>query len=95
MREARGMALENEKKQEIIGKFRKHDKDTGSTEVQVALLSERITYLTGHMKSHVKDFNTRRGLIKMVNQRRRLLDYMKSKNVDGYKELLKTLNLRK
>ena len=89
------MALQNEQKQEIIGKFRKHDKDTGSSEVQIALLSERITYLTGHMKSHVKDFNTRRGLIKMVNQRRRLLDYLKSRNIDTYKEILTALNLRK
>jgi len=89
------MALQNEQKQEIIGKFRKHDKDTGSSEVQIALLSERISYLTGHMKSHVKDFNTRRGLIKMVNQRRRLLDYLKSKNVEKYKEILVSLNLRK
>ena len=89
------MALQNEQKQEIIAKFRKHDKDTGSSEVQIALLSERITYLTGHMKSHVKDFNTRRGLIKMVNQRRRLLDYLKSRNVDKYKEILTSLNLRK
>ena len=89
------MALQNEQKQEIIGKFRNHDKDTGSSEVQIALLSERISYLTGHMKSHVKDFNTRRGLIKMVNQRRRLLDYLKSRNVDKYKEILVSLNLRK
>ena len=89
------MALQNEQKQEIIAKYRKHDKDTGSSEVQIALLSERITYLTGHMKSHVKDFNTRRGLIKMVNQRRRLLDYLKSRNIDTYKEILTALNLRK
>ena len=89
------MALQHEQKQEIIGKFRNHEKDTGSSEVQIALLSERITYLTGHMKSHVKDFNTRRGLIKMVNQRRRLLDYLKSRNVDTYKEILISLNLRK
>jgi small subunit ribosomal protein S15 len=95
MREVRSMALQNEQKQEIIGKFRTHEKDTGSSEVQIALLSERITYLTGHMKSHVKDFNTRRGLIKMVNQRRRLLDYLKSRNVDKYKEILVSLNLRK
>ncbi len=89
------MALQSEQKQEIIGKFRNHEKDTGSSEVQIALLSERISYLTGHMKSHVKDFNTRRGLIKMVNQRRRLLDYLKSRNVDKYKEILVSLNLRK
>ena len=89
------MALQSEQKQEIIGKFRNHEKDTGSSEVQIALLSERISYLTGHMKSHVKDFNTRRGLIKMVNQRRRLLDYLKRTNVDKYKQILVSLNLRK
>ena len=89
------MALQHEQKQEIIGKFRNHEKDTGSSEVQIALLSERISYLTGHMKSHVKDFNTRRGLIKMVNQRRRLLDYLKRTNVDKYKQILVSLNLRK
>jgi small subunit ribosomal protein S15 len=89
------MALQNEQKVQIIGKFRKHEKDTGSTAVQVALLSERITYLSGHMKTHGKDFNSRRGLLKLVNQRRRLLDYLKRKNADQYKDLLKTLNLRK
>lgn len=89
------MALQNEQKSEIIGKFRRHDKDTGSTQVQVALLSERISYLSGHMKTHGKDFNSRRGLLKLVNQRRRLLDYLKGKNADQYREMLKALNLRK
>jgi small subunit ribosomal protein S15 len=89
------MALQNEQKQQVISKFRSHDKDTGSTEVQVALLTERINYLTEHMKSHTKDFNSRRGLLKLVNQRRRLLDYLKGKNADRYKEILKTLSLRK
>lgn len=89
------MALQNEQKNEIIGKFRRHDKDTGSTQVQVALLTERISYLSGHMKTHGKDFNSRRGLLKLVNQRRRLLDYLKGRNVDQYKEILKALNLRK
>ena len=89
------MALQNEQKNEIISKFRKHDKDTGSTEVQIALLSERISYLAGHMKSHGKDFTSRRGLVKLVNQRRRLLAYLKGKDLDKYKEILKALNLRK
>ena len=89
------MALQNEQKSEIIGKFKKHDKDTGSTGVQVALLSERITYLSGHMKTHGKDFNSRRGLLKLVNQRRRLLEYLKGRDTDKYKEILKALNLRK
>jgi small subunit ribosomal protein S15 len=89
------MALQNEQKVEIISKFKKHEKDTGSTAVQIALLSERITYLSGHMKTHGKDFNSRRGLLKLVNQRRRLLDYLKRKNTDQYKDLLKALNLRK
>lgn len=89
------MALQNEQKNEIISKFRKHDKDTGSTEVQIALLSERIAYLAGHMKSHGKDFNSRRGLVKLVNQRRRLLAYLKGRDTDKYKEILQALNLRK
>ena len=89
------MALQNEQKNEIISKFRKHDKDTGSSQVQIALLSERITYLSGHMKSHGKDFNSRRGLVKLVNQRRRLLEYLKGRDTDKYKEILKALNLRK
>jgi small subunit ribosomal protein S15 len=89
------MALKNEQKSEIISKFRKHDKDTGSSQVQIALLSERITYLSGHMKTHGKDFNSRRGLVKLVNQRRRLLEYLKGHDTDKYKEVLKALNLRK
>ena len=89
------MALQNEQKNEIISKFRKHDKDTGSSQVQIALLSERITYLSGHMKTHGKDFNSRRGLVKLVNQRRRLLEYLKGRDTDKYKEILKALNLRK
>ena len=89
------MALQNEQKNEIISKFRTHDKDTGSSQVQIALLSERITYLSGHMKTHGKDFNSRRGLVKLVNQRRRLLEYLKGRDTDKYKEVLKALNLRK
>ena len=87
--------LTNERKSELIGSFRKHDSDTGSPEVQVALLSERINYLTEHFKSHVKDHHSRRGLLKLVGQRRRLLDYLKGKDVDRYGELIKKLGIRK
>ena len=87
--------LTNERKSELIGTFKKHDSDTGSPEVQVALLSERINYLTEHFKSHVKDHHSRRGLLKLVGQRRRLLDYLKGKDVDRYGELIKKLGIRK
>ncbi len=89
------MSLEKEKKNEIISKFRLHEKDTGSSEVQVALLSERINYLTEHFKVHKKDHHSRRGLLKLVSQRRRLLDYMKSKNTERYKSIIDTLGIRK
>jgi small subunit ribosomal protein S15 len=87
--------LETEKKQEVIKKFQGHEKDTGSAEVQIALLTTRIIYLTEHFRSHKKDFHSRRGLIKIVNQRRKLLDYLKSKDVARYKKILQELNLRK
>ena len=87
--------LTNEKKTELIGSYRTHDKDTGSPEVQVALLSERINYLTEHFKTHVKDHHSRRGLLKLVQQRRRLLDYVKRKDADRYAELIKRLGIRK
>lgn len=87
--------LTNERKTEVIGSFRKHDTDTGSPEVQVALLSERISYLTEHFKTHVKDHHSRRGLLKLVGQRRRLLDYLKRKDADGYSELIRRLGIRK
>ncbi len=89
------MVFTSEQKKDIIGKFQNHDKDTGSTEVQIALLTERIQYLTEHFKMHKKDFHSRRGLLKLVNQRRKMLDYLKEKNVDSYKNILKELNLRK
>lgn len=89
------MSFEAEKKRNIIEKFRLHDVDTGSPEVQVALLSERITYLTEHFKIHKKDHHSRRGLLKLVGQRRRLLDYLKSKDVDRYKVLITDLGIRK
>lgn len=82
-------------KAEVISKFKVHGTDTGSPEVQVALISERISHLTGHFKSHVKDHQSRRGLLKLVGQRRRLLDYLKNKNTDRYKKLTQELGLRK
>jgi len=87
--------FETEKKQEVIKKFQGHEKDTGSPEVQVALLTTRIIYLTEHFRSHKKDFHSRRGLLKLVNQRRKLLEYLKSKDVARYKKILQELNLRK
>jgi len=87
--------LTNERKVELIGSYRTHAADTGSPEVQVALLSERINYLTEHFKTHVKDHHSRRGLLKLVGQRRRLLDYLKRKNSDRYAELIQKLGIRK
>jgi small subunit ribosomal protein S15 len=87
--------LHVEKKTELVNKFKTHDKDTGSPEVQVALMSERITYLTEHFKSHAKDHHSRRGLLKLVSQRRRLLDYLKGKDQNRYKKLIESLGIRK
>jgi small subunit ribosomal protein S15 len=87
--------LTNERKTELIGNYRTHESDTGSPEVQVALLSERINYLTEHFKTHVKDHHSRRGLLKLVGQRRRLLDYLKRKDADRYSELIRKLGIRK
>jgi small subunit ribosomal protein S15 len=89
------MTVPAEKKIELVAKFRQHEKDTGSPEVQVALLSERITELTEHFKTHKKDFHSRRGLLKMVSQRRSLLDYLKSKDLNRYKKLIDALGIRK
>ena len=83
------------KKQDIVGKFKTHEKDTGSPEVQVALLTERIVYLTEHFKTHRKDHHSRRGLLKLVGQRRRLLDYLKGKDSTRYKKLIDGLGIRK
>ena len=83
------------RKTEVIGTYRTHEADTGSPEVQVALLSERITYLTEHFKTHVKDHHSRRGLLKLVGQRRRLLDYLKGKDLDRYAALIHRLGIRK
>jgi small subunit ribosomal protein S15 len=89
------LALTKDKKTDLISSYRTHDEDTGSPEVQVALLSERINYLTEHFKTHAKDHHSRRGLLKLVGQRRRLLDYLKSKNSERYAELIKRLGIRK
>ncbi len=89
------MSLIKEKKIEIIDGYKKHPTDTGSPEVQIALLSERINTLTEHFKTHKKDHMSRRGLLMMVGQRRRLLDYLKRKNVEGYRELIARLGIRK
>ena len=83
------------RKQETIGKFKQHDSDTGSPEVQVALLSERITHLTEHLKNNHKDHHSRRGLLKMVGKRRALLDYLKRKDLERYRKLIETLGLRR
>ena len=87
--------LATEKKQEIINSFKKHDSDTGSPEVQIAILTERITYLTEHFKIHKKDHHSRRGLLKLVGQRRRLLDYLKGKEVGRYKTVIERLGIRR
>lgn len=87
--------LATEKKQEIINSFKKHDSDTGSPEVQIAIITERITYLTEHFKIHKKDHHSRRGLLKLVGQRRRLLDYLKGKEVDRYKTVIERLGIRR
>ena len=89
------MALNVEKKSDIINRFQLHEADTGSPEVQVAILTERITYLTDHFKTHAKDHHSRRGLIKLVGQRRRLLNYLKKKDIDRYRSLIDTLGLRR
>lgn len=89
------MTLTKTNKIDIIGNYQTHDSDTGSPEVQVALLSERITYLTEHFKTHAKDHHSRRGLLKLVGQRRRLLDYLRSKNTERYTELIRRLGIRK
>ncbi|MEJ5329482.1 MAG: 30S ribosomal protein S15 [Desulfobaccales bacterium] len=89
------MALTAEQKKEIIDRYKLHESDTGSTEVQVAILSERISYLTGHFKTHAKDHHSRRGLIKLVGQRRRLLNYLKRKDIERYRALIEQLGLRK
>ena len=87
--------LATERKQEIIEQFKTHEGDTGSPEVQIALLSERITYLTEHFRTHKKDHHSRRGLLKIVGQRRRLLDYLKKKDVERYRTIIQALGIRR
>jgi len=87
--------LDETKKKEIIGNFQSHEKDTGSPEVQIALLTERITYLTDHFKVHKKDHHSRRGLLKLVGKRRQLLGYLKRKDIERYRTVIKRLGLRR
>ena len=89
------MGLPKEKKSEIIKKHGKNDKDTGTTSVQIALLTERINELTEHFKTHKKDHHSRRGLLKLVGQRRRLLDYLKRKDLEAYRKLIEELGIRR
>ena len=89
------MAVTTQDKARIVEQYQRAQGDTGSPEVQVALLTERINMLTGHFKSHVKDFHSRRGLLKMVSQRRSLLDYLKRSNNEAYRSLIERLGLRK
>jgi small subunit ribosomal protein S15 len=89
------MAQTTEKKKEIIEKFKTHDNDTGSCEVQIALLTERIVYLTEHFKTHAKDHHSRRGLLKLVGQRRNLIKYLQKKDVTKYRSLIQELGIRK
>jgi small subunit ribosomal protein S15 len=89
------VALTKDRKSEIIGSYKTHEGDTGSPEVQVALLSERISYLTDHFKTHAKDHHSRRGLLMLVGQRRRLLDYLKGKDSERYSDLIRRLGIRK
>ncbi|MBW1707814.1 MAG: 30S ribosomal protein S15 [Deltaproteobacteria bacterium] len=89
------MVLTPETKREIIDRFKVNENDTGSPEVQIALLSNRIKYLTDHFKIHKKDHHSRRGLLKLVGQRRRLLNYLKKRNVEKYQSVIKELGIRK
>ncbi|PLX44909.1 MAG: 30S ribosomal protein S15 [Deltaproteobacteria bacterium] len=89
------MVFTNESKQQIINDYKLHDNDTGSPEVQIALLTERITYLTEHFKSHKKDHASRRGLLKLVGQRRRMLDYLKKIDIERYRSIIARTGIRK
>jgi small subunit ribosomal protein S15 len=88
------MALSKDRKNEVIERYRKHETDSGSPEVQIALLTERINSLGDHFKSHSKDHHSRRGLLKMVGQRKRLLNYLKRKDLESYRSLIKQLGIR-
>lgn len=89
------MVFTSEEKQELIKQFKLHEADTGSPEVQVALLTHRISYLTDHLKTHKKDHHSRRGLLQLVGRRRRLLNYVKNKDVKRYRTIIETLGLRR
>ncbi len=89
------MSTPNERKEALIGEHRLHDKDTGSPEVQIALLTDRINHLTNHMKQHKLDFHSRHGLLKLVGKRRRLLDYLKTRDIEAYRDMLAQLDLRR
>lgn len=89
------MATETEVKQKLVGDYRTHDADTGSSQVQIALLSQRITELTEHFKVHKKDNNSRRGLLKLVSRRRKLLDYLKRRDIEQYHQIIERLGLRR
>jgi small subunit ribosomal protein S15 len=89
------MAIDTTQKAQIVKDYQRAEADTGSPEVQVALLTARINDLTGHFKTHGKDHHSRRGLLKMVSRRRRLLDYLKDRNADSYRQLIERLGLRK
>ena len=89
------MAVDKERQQAILKSYQRTTSDTGSSEVQVALLTDRISYLTEHFKVHPKDHHSRRGLLRMVSRRRKLLDYLKSRNTDSYRSLIEKLGLRK
>ncbi len=89
------MPLTRERKTEIVDGYRIHSTDTGSPEVQIAILSEKIAYLTDHFKTHAKDHHSRRGLLRMVGKRRRLLDYLKAKDINRYRVVIERLGIRK
>ena len=89
------MSISNEKKNELVKKFSQHEKDTGSSEVQIAILTERINNLANHFEDHKKDFHSRRGLLKMISRRKKLLAYLKRTKVEVYQKMLKELNLRR
>ena len=89
------MSITKERKQEVIGEYRRGDADTGSPEVQIAILTDRVNSLTGHLKTHKKDYASRRGLLMMVSRRRRLLDYLKKTDPERYLDILRRLSLRK
>ncbi|MGF7186027.1 small subunit ribosomal protein S15 [Desulfitispora alkaliphila] len=89
------MVLNSDSKKEVIEKYKLHDSDTGSPEVQVAILTEKITYLTEHLKTHKKDHHSRRGLLKMVGQRRGLLNYLKKSDIERYRQIIEKLGLRR